>query len=341
MASARQKKSLSVLLGAIAVIFLSQGPSAIDRIARDLTTQADLDRLLQDATSDTNTSLLGGLSPQADLDRLAQGATSGNNTLGDEATAPLIYTFFNQIGNDKDPMVDTWKREWEKIGFKTKVLTLEDAVKHPYFETMKKAVEKVFGGDEYNRLCFYRYLAMANVGGIMSDYDTFPTNFPLEQALELPNGGAFTSFQAHVPSLISASAEEWERVAILITEQIQKTKMGIKSDMMMLKELGDEGGYNLIFMVPAYNVQTFLPYKDKGVVNCREAAHYRAVHVSHYAVGALKKSGFYPTGEVKELDQKARRPKVAEIFLREWEEQCGGNSYLKGKAMIVNNDRIN
>jgi len=282
------------------------------------------------STSTSTSSTIRGLTTQqADLDLLTL-AASDIITPSYKETTPVIHTFFNSIGNTKghkkDPMVETWEHGWQEAGFRTKVLTLQDAMKHPYFETMKIEVEKVFPKDEYNRLCFYRYLAMAIEGGIMSDYDTFPTNYPLDEALELPNGGAFTSYQAHVPSLISASAKEWERVAILMTKHLPKTR---KSDMYTLKELGNEGGHDLIFLLPSYNVHTFLPYKSKGVINCKEAANFRAVHVSHFATGEFVRSGFSSSEEVEGLDKDAKRAKFAEIFLRDWKEQCGGNKYLK------------
>lgn len=111
---------------------------------------------------------------------------------------PLMHTFYSPLSNDdRDGMIDLWKQEWELAGFDTKILTLDDAKAHPYFETMKEAVEKAFPIDTYNQYCFYRYLAMATEGGFQSDFDTFPMHFPIEDALPdtLINNGQFTSFE--------------------------------------------------------------------------------------------------------------------------------------------------
>ena len=62
--------------------------------------------------------------------------------------------------------------EWEAIGFDTHILTMEDAKKHPLYDKMESVVKPVFRTD-YNAMCFYRWLAMANHGGWMSDYDTY------------------------------------------------------------------------------------------------------------------------------------------------------------------------
>ena len=111
---------------------------------------------------------------------------------------PLMHTFYSPLNDSEhDSMIDLWKQEWELAGFDTRILTLDDAKAHPYFETMKEAVEKAFPIDTYNQFCFYRYLAMATVGGFQSDFDTFPMHFPIKDALPdtLINNGQFTSFE--------------------------------------------------------------------------------------------------------------------------------------------------
>lgn len=146
------------------------------------------------------------------------------------------------------PMIALWKDEWENAGFEARVLTLADAQRHPYFETMKRAVEEIFLTDENNQYCFYRHLAMAVVGGgWMSDNDTFPTNFHMEEGIILPSNGKFTSFQAHVPALISASADAWKRVTKLMVEEIPKSSQDLKSDMMILYDLRMQGNHDIDF----------------------------------------------------------------------------------------------
>jgi hypothetical protein len=44
----------------------------------------------------------------------------------------------------------------------------------------------------------------------------------------------------------------------------------------------------------------------------------------------MKKNGFFPDEEMKGLGgDSERRAKVAEVFIKDWKEQCGGNKYLK------------
>lgn len=268
---------------------------------------------------------LRGLTNQEEIDGFL-GRANGNVTQYREDHKPVIHTFFQPI-KGPDPMLAVWKEEWEKAGWKTKVLTLDDAMKHPFFETMQKVVTDVFDKDTYNQLCFYRYLAMAvEGGGWMSDYDTFPTNFPMEEGTVLPNEGKFTSFQAHVPALISASADEWFRVAALMIEKLPKSQVEFKSDMYILKELGDEGTNDLDFKQPSYNVHFKIEYKEKGVIDCKSMAIGRAIHVSHYGEALSMEKSTYPVEKMKGVPDKERRPKFAKLFLEDWRKQCGGSN---------------
>lgn len=261
---------------------------------------------------------------------------------------PLMHTFYSHLSNDdRDGMIDLWKQEWELAGFDTRILTLDDAKAHPYFETMKEAVEKAFPTDTYNQYCFYRYLAMATVGGFQSDFDTFPMHFPIEDALPdtLINNGQFTSFEgkfffqylhsllrvlhsyyisfstAHVPSLISASKEEWERVAILITEQLDKTEENFKSDMYMLRDVGLDESNNLIFLYDG--VVKLAPYKAKGDIDCTPTDDSRVIHFSHHADTKLEESGLSPNfNERDDLIATEERTRRAQVFMEEWRKQC-------------------
>lgn len=81
------------------------------------------------------------------------------------------------------------------------VLTIEDAERHAEYAMLRARIEKLpLGGNrEYDLACYLRWLAMAAAGGgWMSDYDAAPLRF--SPPPELPNGGAFTGYEGHVPS---------------------------------------------------------------------------------------------------------------------------------------------
>ncbi|CAE7267339.1 gly-3, partial [Symbiodinium sp. KB8] len=87
------------------------------------------------------------------------------------------------------------------------------------------ATKVPLGGNKmYDYHCYMRYLAMAEAGGgWMSDYDVIPTWFPPDT--DLPNDGRFTSYQNHVPALLSGRQDEWYRMAdTLLTLAVSKGK---------------------------------------------------------------------------------------------------------------------
>lgn len=201
---------------------------------------------------------------------------------------PVMHTFFHGIIKTTAPtkrefrrhasdakMLETWEESWQAAGFRTKILTLQDAEKHPVFQTYVSELEKVpllgSGGTGknalYNALCFYRWLAMATVegGGWMCDYDVLPLHIsgatlpsetpggalvePMESGnpLGLPNEGRFTVYAGGVPALMSGTAEEWTRMArTILWFSIKKSREEperLFSDMLAVLGLKKEGVY--------------------------------------------------------------------------------------------------
>jgi len=257
----------------------------------------------------------------------------------DEAR-PTMYTFFEPVNGlgDKfnDPMIEEWKYEWERIGFQTKVLTLADAEKHPYFQTMKEEVKKPFPNDTYNQYCFYRYLAMAaSGGGWMSDNDTFPMDFDMEEATNLPNEGKFTSFQSHVPALISASADEWARVAQIMTESIASSTQNVKSDMYILYEIKitkQASIHDIKLMPQSYVNAPNHVYSEPHKIDCKEMEGRRAIHMSHFGLDTVYRAGKYPIAAEYPLGSKARA-EGARVIMDDWREQCDSGGSKKVEAV--------
>lgn len=149
---------------------------------------------------------------------------------------PVMHTFYARIDPEKfhkytgmsdeadSQLILAWKAAWEATGWETRILTLDDAKLHPDYDKFDKLLdlEKVPFG-YYDKLCFMRWLAMAAVGGgWMSDYDTFPLRRVVFQdnVNEMPYGGRLTLYDrvkaGGVPSVVSGSRKEWDRLAHLI-----------------------------------------------------------------------------------------------------------------------------
>jgi len=137
---------------------------------------------------------------------------------------PVIYTFFEPAYESSLSQkslllqLETWRTSWMNAGWKAVILTLKDAEQHYLYSHFKKAFDEArFPVSKYDQMCFYRWLAMAKVGGgWMSDYDTMPLYSNPAESLTLPNNGKFTSYQQHVPALVSGSEREWDRMSNLM-----------------------------------------------------------------------------------------------------------------------------
>ena len=244
-------------------------------------------------------------------------------------------------------LIATWKESWLSAGFFPVVLTIEDEMRHPVYESYSKKLDRVpmRGNAEkqdtnmyYNRLCYLRWLAMAaSGGGWMSDYDVFPLSPMLpEDSLpeseggsrsgdpdRMPNGGDFTVFQVlppehgkgkGVPALMSGRAEEWTRMAInILQDGLNHPDDGLWTDFFALMDLNGTYAYRDDVM-KGQQVLTGEKWTDK---DCEMTTAKRAVHFSHAA---------FQIGKLREGEGIGDRPSIALGFLSMWHKRCPSQS---------------
>lgn len=338
--TSEKKRKLSVgLLVALSIYLFSNVSASIGSREESsdrglIANQADIDELIEEAKIQAEKIAHGDFNVEIKSDHNEADAVKQN--VEETGKRPVMHTFFQSLeeGASADPLLDLWRNEWESIGFETRVLTMQDVESNPAYPAMKASAEAYFEGKDagyYNMLCLYRYLAMANVGGgYMSDYDTFPLNFPIEKYSGLVNDGKFTSFQGHVPSLISASASEWQRIAELFIKQMPVSTADWKSDMYLLLEVGYVKENDIILYDQGSYVETFLKYKERDVVDCEKYfERFIVLHCSHLAITTNEEEDLVPTYDYSGMDEAVKRAKITEIFMDQWREQCGGNSLLR------------
>jgi len=253
---------------------------------------------------------------------------------------PTMHTFFEPVpggccGTTQEGhqrLLRTWESAWRSKGWETKILKEEDARKHQDFEKLKGILDRL-EVDDYNRRCFYRWLAMSEIGGWMSDYDTFPLNFDAEVGSRLQQYGEFTSLESHIPSLIQANKKEWERVTQLMIEMLEFRKDdGFISDMFILekikKTMGKKAGR---FARPKTLVVPGLPYAYNKIENendrklyCGALKDKLAIHFSHASTAEAFIKGKFPikSGISNIRDAMERRSSAATIMLEDYEDQC-------------------
>lgn len=135
-----------------------------------------------------------------------------------------MYTYFQKNPNttpdsvnENNKILYLWKTAWSLAGWKPRILTEEDAKRHPNYEELRRKFSAfpTVNEKEYEIACFMRYLAMAAVGGgWMSDYDVLP--FRLSGCIEPLNDGGYTVYEGVFPGLVSGTSQEFNRVANLM-----------------------------------------------------------------------------------------------------------------------------
>lgn len=251
----------------------------------------------------------------------------------------VVHTFFSPIDphtrlptknlNATDRlMLDTWRAAWESAGWETRILTIEDAQRHPDYESYNKGLDEVPLGANayYNRLCFLRWLAMATTeGGFMSDYDVLPLITPLtpEEA-----GPKFAVYGDGVPSLLSGPKEEWERMARLLLTRAQELhkrepEKKLWSDMMALQDLSTPEGENYIKLDQTLDGSVALARRGFSHADCkyfrtsdrRREGGFKVVHFSHHSI----ENADLQDGESKAFNV---RSKLMRSWFEEWNLKC-------------------
>jgi len=285
--------------------------------------------------------------------RQVQGTDESNNTLVVPSSSttststsdddkPTMHTFFEpaslgyccgMMNDDHDRLVHAWEKSWQDRGWNTKVLTKDDAMKHPDFESQSIMLSGL-NLSEYNQKCYWRWMAMASLfdendptsggGGFMSDYDTVPLELDAEMGreLQIANGGKFTSYKNHVPCLVHASRAEWDRVLHLLISVIPEGMHPDASDMIILHKLRYMEDTDIVWKD---TIVSRFPYvkNDEGevVIDCEQCENKMAVHLSHHATEIAYFGKTHPTIDMTH-GIIGGRAETALRVMEDYREQC-------------------
>jgi len=243
-----------------------------------------------------------------------------------------MHTFYEPFDYSVDNTIDlrivsAWADVWTAAGWKARMLTLSDARRHPLFEQVSQRLDKLesanaLGGNvAYEKMCYFRYLAIAaHGGGWMCDYDTIPLAM-LNDKGRHPMPSHFTSYDRHVPSLMVGNADQWTALLLRMLDVVEafvfnvdtvvsstlRDKLvkqcdpwcnGSKSDMIALLLVGllqdMQGPAEDLYIDMVASKVTSLSHlyvdaingtsKDAAVTFCSTARNFKALHVSHAAV---------------------------------------------------------
>lgn len=134
-----------------------------------------------------------------------------------------IYTYFVPIGlieeRTQRRVLEWWRQTWSRAGWNPVILSEVIARTHPRFDSYSAVMRKkpLMNSAQYELACFYRWMATAAAGGgVQCDYDCINNGLTPEDIAPLLADGKMTIYEpAHVPSLVSGSAAEFERMCDL------------------------------------------------------------------------------------------------------------------------------
>ena len=253
---------------------------------------------------------------------------------------PIMTTFFEPVQGGccgmtqqgHDNLVSSWKRAWQGHGWTTRIFTEADARKHPHFELLQqKLIEAKVS--EYDRRCFWRWLAMAldddPMGGWMSDYDLFPLTLTGYKGLELMKQPGFKTYGGQVPALIHADQKSWEHIIQMMIDNVAPDMdIDFISDMMLLLYLHQHYSEEEMGVATwEFSLWKKFPYKrvpgkKDPVIDCNVVKDHLAAHLSHRgAQEAHEVTHTYPKikEEIKEGEYAEFRAQAADVMMKDLE----------------------
>jgi len=255
-----------------------------------------------------------------------------------DSRLPIIYTFYERIDpnehvkytgmtdNADRHLLQLWKEYWTLAGWEPRILTLEDAQRHPDFQKVDKALDlEALALGYKDKMCYMRWLAMAAVGGgFLSDYDIFPIRQVTYDGIHLPNDGKMTfydqAFNGAIPCLVSGSFNEFDRMSKLMIESTLKNLHSSWNELEAIFDVYKQDRDAFVAMNGVLRAERALThnYLFKDEKYCRNLASSSwAIHFSHNSILQAKDYGY--------LDKKVafnQRPTIAEKFLNEWNSKC-------------------
>lgn len=136
-----------------------------------------------------------------------------------------IACYYEPAGVDPGPemvMVEKWRTAWEAIGWGTMVLSNRHAKRHPNYEQMAQKADSLphVTDSFYHRHNFLRWLAFAQIGGVVSEYDVFPQSQFVFEPTEKAINGSLTL----TPGFISAPKEWMEALCrVMLDYEVKPT----------------------------------------------------------------------------------------------------------------------
>lgn len=97
---------------------------------------------------------------------------------------PLVYSYYHPVpaltGHEEHRLIMLWKNSWRRVGFIPVLLSHQHAEAHPLHDAVAAKIDQFpsINPPGYDRACWLRWLAFAQVGGgLITDYDVIAWAF--------------------------------------------------------------------------------------------------------------------------------------------------------------------
>jgi hypothetical protein len=111
-----------------------------------------------------------------------------------------VYTFYWPGGRNAPPLLDMWRRSWQKHGWAPTVLTEADYKDHPMLPAMRKRIATLptVNGRDYEDRCYLRWLAFDTAApGVFTDFDVMNYGMTPENVIRFPEGSGRIHAYSH------------------------------------------------------------------------------------------------------------------------------------------------
>lgn len=266
---------------------------------------------------------------------IQRGACESTDTIVNQKnySFPIIHVFFEPIAQeqrftsmtdeDDEALLDFWKQAWKAAGWEPRVLTLQDAKKHPLYHEFQNELDNLCI-DEFGRLSLLRWIALAAAGGgWMADYDAFPLRDFSNDVLD--NNGEVTIYEAVAPVVVSGSVNALTVMAKYLLQhatshgRASQNRLSFWTDTLGLLTAWRDPNCTLHVKKDIVDGRKALTGNSLTSEDCNKrpfrGEHF--IHVSHFAM--MEAPGVAP-----ELRLPRHRLTVAKQWLPEWIAICGG-----------------
>ena len=172
-------------------------------------------------------------------------------------------------------------------------------------------------------------------GGWYSDYDVFPLNLDAEVGMEIAQLPGFKSYNGHVPSIIHAPGEAWDKVLTLMLDVLPVSEGGGRPartdtmiDMNLLLGVYWNSGEKKMGVTEWKLESVAFPYELSAsgdlAINCDIAREAKVAHLSpRDSIRAYYNEKIYPKLDGLEKNNVLeRRGEAAATIMRNYGEQC-------------------